>query len=200
MSVFDEAAKTWDLKPERVDTAKRIGEAIVSLLPVSRKWRVLDFGAGTGLLTLYLEPFVSEVVSLDNSKGMVEVLSEKIEKLGIKKVKPVLGSFEDINFEEPFDLIVSSMAVHHVKDLKPLFNWFSSNLKSKGFLAISDLEKEDGTFHSSNDGVYHFGFDREEIFKFMKLSRIEPVDYRVVKVFHRNNKEYPLFLAVGRKP
>jgi len=30
MGIFDEAAKTWDLKPERIDTAKRVGEAILS--------------------------------------------------------------------------------------------------------------------------------------------------------------------------
>ena len=199
MSLFDEAARTWDLKPHRVETAKRVGEAILSSVPVSEDWRVLDFGAGTGLLTLFISPYVKEIFALDSSKGMVEVLRGKVEKLKVKNVKPVLGSYGEVEFKEPFDLIVSSMSVHHVEDVGELFRWFSSVLKSGGYVAIADLLKEDGTFHSDNTGVFHFGFDREEFEGYMKSSGIELLSFKVVHSIEKNGRDYPIFLSVGRK-
>ncbi len=199
MGLFDEAARTWDLKLPRVETARKVGEVILSSVPVSKGWRVLDFGAGTGLLTFFLAPHVSEIVALDTSTGMIEVLREKVEKLGARNVKPLQGSYGDFKFEAPFDLIVSSMSVHHVKDVEGLFRWFSSNLKRGGYVAIADLLKEDGTFHSDNTGVYHFGFDREEFESYMVSAGIESVSFNIVHSIEKNGREYPIFLSVGQK-
>ena len=199
MSLFDEAAKSWDSKPHRVETARRVGEAILSSVPVSKEWRVLDFGAGTGLLTLFLAPHVSEIVALDNSKGMIDVLREKIDKLDANNVRPFLGSYSDFQFEFPFDLVVSSMSVHHVKDVEELFKWFSSILKTGGYVAVADLVKEDGTFHRDNTGVFHFGFEKTEFEDYMNSAGIEPVEFKVIHSIERNGREYPIFLSVGRK-
>ncbi len=199
MSLFDEAAKTWDLKPHRVETARKVGEAILSSVPVSKSWVALDFGAGTGLLTFYLSPYLSRIYALDNSKGMVEVLKEKVEKLRAENVEPVFGSYGEFYPEEPLDLIISSMSIHHVKKVDELFKWFSSILKEGGYVAVADLVKEDGTFHRDNTGVFHFGFDREEFDSYMTSAGIEPVEFKVVHSIERNGREYPIFLSVGRK-
>jgi len=199
MSLFDEAARTWDSKPHRVETARKVGEAILSTVPVSIDWKVLDFGAGTGLLTFFIAPHVSRVIALDNSKGMVEVLREKVGKLGADNVEPVLGSYSDFRPEEPLDLVVSSMSVHHVENVKELFDWFSSILKPGGYVAVADLVKEDGTFHRDNTGVFHFGFEREEFEGYMTSAGIEPVEFKVVHSIERNGREYPIFLSAGRK-
>ncbi len=199
MSLFDEAAKTWDLKPHRVETARKVGEAILSSVPVSKNWIALDFGAGTGLLTFYLSPYLSHIYALDNSRGMVEVLKEKVEKLKAENVEPVFGSYGEFYPEEPLDLIVSSMSIHHVEKVDELFKWFSSTLRRGGYVAVADLVKEDGTFHRDNRGVFHFGFEREEFEEYMASAGIEPVEFKVVHSIERNGREYPIFLSVGRK-
>lgn len=199
MNIFDRVAKEWDSKTHRVETARKIGEVIVSSAPVSKDWVVLDFGAGTGLLTFFLAPFVSKVYALDNSKGMFEVLKEKVEKLGASNVEPVLGSYDKVCLGEPVDLIVSSMSLHHVREIQKLFNWFSSVLNPEGFVAVADLVKEDGSFHSDNTGVYHFGFEREELERYMRSAGIEPLEFKVIFSIKKSGREYPVFLSIGRK-
>ena len=199
MGLFDEAAKTWDTKPHRVETAKKVGEAILSSVPLSKEWTVLDFGAGTGLLTFFLSPHVSRIYALDNSKGMIEVLKEKVEKLKAENVEPVLSSYGEVQFKEPLDLVVSSMSVHHVEDVGELFGWFSSVLRSGGYVAVADLVKEDGTFHKDNTGVFHYGFERKEFEEYMASAGIEPVSFKIIHAIERNGREYPIFLSVGRK-
>ncbi len=199
-NIFDEAARTWDEKPSRVENAQKVGEAILKFLPVSKEWRTLEIGAGTGLLTLYLQPHLCEIVAVDSSKGMVEVLREKVGKLGVKNVKPLLMDAERELPPGEFNLIVLHMTLHHVKDVPSLFERLRELLSSGGFLAIGDLLKEDGTFHRDNTGVYHFGFSKEELFGYFKEAGLEPYLFELVHSIERNGREYPIFLAVAKTP
>ncbi len=161
MSRFDQLALEWDKEQKRVENARKIGEAIVSSVPLSEDMNVMDFGAGTGLLTLYIQPYVKHIDAVDNSEGMLSVLKEKIEKAGIENITPVKKDLEKEDFgEEKYDLIVSSMTMHHIKNLENFLKKLYRVLKKGGYIAVADLEKEDGTFHSDNEGVYHFGFDK----------------------------------------
>lgn len=199
VSLFDEAAKSWDEKPSRVINARKVGSSLLNLLPVSKDWKVLEIGAGTGLLTFYIQPFVGKIYALDSSSGMLSVLKEKIEKYKVSNIYPLFLDAEKELPEGEFDLVVLHMTLHHVKDVPSLFNRISSRLKVGGFLAVGDLVKEDGSFHKSNKGVYHFGFSKEEIFRYFKDARLEPYVFRVVHSIERNGKDYPIFLACGRK-
>ncbi len=64
-SRFDPAAAEWDNNPGRVNLARAVGEGIERAIPLEPNWRVLDYGAGTGLLTLNLQPRVASLVALD---------------------------------------------------------------------------------------------------------------------------------------
>jgi ubiquinone/menaquinone biosynthesis C-methylase UbiE len=75
---FDEAATTWDEQPRRVTLARAVADEITRQIPLSRDIDVLDFGCGTGLLTLALPPFVRSVTGADTSAGMLEVLRRKV--------------------------------------------------------------------------------------------------------------------------
>ena len=66
---------------------------------------------------------------------------------------------------EKFDLIVCSMVLHHVPDTISLFRIWQEMLLPGGRLCLSDLDSEDGSFHGDNTGVFHFGFDREDLKK-----------------------------------
>jgi len=199
-SIFDEAAKNWDEKPSRVENAQKVGSAILKFLPVDKSWRALEIGAGTGLLTFYLQPHLGEIVAVDSSKGMVDVLKEKIEKFKVKNIKPFLRDAETELPDEKFNLIVLHMTLHHVKDVISLFKRLRERLLPGGFLAVGDLLKEDGTFHRDNTCVYHFGFSQEELFEYFRQAGLEPHLFEIVHSIERNGRNYPIFLGVAKTP
>jgi 2-polyprenyl-3-methyl-5-hydroxy-6-metoxy-1,4-benzoquinol methylase len=53
-----------------------------------------------------------------------------------------------------FDLIMSAMALHHVKDTSTLINSFYEHLKPGAKAALADLDKEDGSFHPKEVKTY----------------------------------------------
>jgi 2-polyprenyl-3-methyl-5-hydroxy-6-metoxy-1,4-benzoquinol methylase len=66
---FDEKAAEWDANPARVALARAVVDSIRAAVPLRPDVRVLDFGAGTGLVSLGLLPFVGEVTAMDASDG-----------------------------------------------------------------------------------------------------------------------------------
>jgi len=55
---FNKAAATWDEEPRRLKLAGEVADAIAKSIPLTPSMDVLDFGCGTGLLTLNLQPGV----------------------------------------------------------------------------------------------------------------------------------------------
>ena len=51
---FDRVAGEWDANPARVALARAVTEAIRASVPLRPDMAVMDFGAGTGLVTLGL--------------------------------------------------------------------------------------------------------------------------------------------------
>ncbi len=200
MSRFDQLAKQWDEKPLRVENARKIGQAILDNVPVDKTWTVMDFGAGTGLLTFYIQPYVKQIDAIDNSKGMLQVLTEKAKKAKATNINPVLKDLEKDDLgEDRYDLIISSMTLHHIKDIQQFFKKLYKTLKEDGYLAIADLEEEDGSFHSDNEGVYHFGFNKEKIKEHLEKAGFKEIKIFTVNTINKEGRDYPVFLAISKK-
>jgi ubiquinone/menaquinone biosynthesis C-methylase UbiE len=65
--------------------------------------------------------------------------------------------------EGSYDLVVSTMTLHHVREIPSLLKQFATVLKSGGHLCIADLDPDDGNFHDDKEGVFHSGFDRNSL-------------------------------------
>jgi len=155
---FDKEAIFWDEKPRRVELANNVCEYVNKF--ISSKTKILDFGCGTGLVSLNLCQKVDEIIGVDLSCEMVNIYNQKAKKLNCNAV----GLCEDVNnVNKKFDMIVSSMVFHHIEDIENMLNILSDKLVENGKLFIADLFQEDGSFHDKGNGdVFHFGFDKED--------------------------------------
>ncbi|MBX0310604.1 MAG: class I SAM-dependent methyltransferase, partial [Sulfurihydrogenibium sp.] len=176
MNRFDMAALTWDEKPARVNLAKNVAEKIKELVPLNQNMKVLDFGCGTGLLSFFLQPYVGEITGIDTSKGMIEVFDKKIKENQIKNMKCFNLDIHTDKLPEKYDLIVSSMVFHHIKDVSQILKILYGYLNEGGYIAIADLVKEDGSFHDDNEGVEHFGFEIQEM-----ENKLKEVGFKEIK-------------------
>ena len=158
---FLEKAKDYDTHKPRTENVENIAHGILKESFFSKEMSVMDFGSGTGLLLSEIAPYVKTITAVDISASMNEVLRSKKDtiKCELELIETDLTK-ETIN--KSFDAIVSSMTIHHIKNVLELFKKFYSLLNKNGFIAIADLDLEDGSFHTTDTGVFHFGFDREE--------------------------------------
>ncbi len=196
---FDQAAATWDLTDRRVLLAHAVAEAIAARVTLSKALNVLDFGCGTGLVTLQLASKVGSIAGADTSLGMLKILSEKAEnqRLFVKLVP--LDPSGTGGLDGPYDLIVSSMTLHHIADVPALFQRFLQHLNSGGQVALADLDEEDGTFHEGVTDVHHKGFPRERIQGWLEDAGFRQVQLETATVTSKGGKDFPVFLATGMK-
>jgi 2-polyprenyl-3-methyl-5-hydroxy-6-metoxy-1,4-benzoquinol methylase len=198
MSRFDAAAAEWDKGDIRQSIAFNTAEAILSNIPLDSEMDLLDFGAGTGLLTYRIAPSVRSVTAVDTSPKMLEVLQSK--STPEHRIKTVCGDITQVPLSETFDGIISSMAMHHVKDTEGFLKTLYDHLRPGGFIAVADLDKEDGSFHShGNDGVFHFGFDKEALKAMAEKCGYTDVRFKTALTIEKPNKSYPVFLLSAFK-
>jgi 2-polyprenyl-3-methyl-5-hydroxy-6-metoxy-1,4-benzoquinol methylase len=72
MSRFDDKAADWDT-PERIERTREAARIIREHVGLTASMRVIDIGAGTGLLGLELASDVASVLLAEPSEGMLEV-------------------------------------------------------------------------------------------------------------------------------
>lgn len=164
-SLFDLHARTWDDNPARTALARAVSAAMLRELGIGARDTVLDYGAGTGLVSLGLAAEAGRVVCADTSDGMLEVLRAKIAALESGRLVPVRWSAG-----EPWPealprpgVVTASMVLHHVQDVDEALAAFHALLPAGGRLAVADLDEEDGSFHGQDMHFWHKGFQREAL-------------------------------------
>ncbi len=198
MSHFNEVANEWDTT-EKVTMFNNIAQGALKELDLSEVKTVMDFGCGTGLFSLALleskpdQQF--ELTGIDTSEGMLAVMQNK--QLANVKTHTLNINLEESDLDQKFDLIVSSMAFHHLNDPEKVLIKLSKMLNPGGKIAIVDLETEDGSFHPDNAamGVKHYGFSRQDLNLWSVESNFKMFDFKIIHTIHKNDKDYPLFLG-----
>lgn len=201
-SRFDIEAATWDDNPMRVAMAQNVASAMLLAIPVKHDMTVIDFGCGTGLISLALQSSFSQITGIDTSQGMVDVLNNKIKTADINNIEVLCLDITQSTPDIKADVIVSSMALHHVEDVDSLLKTFTAMLNPGGYLALADLDTEPGTFHPDNTGIYHFGFNREWFIELLLLLGYKNVTTKIAYIIERPDSDgatrnYPIFLISG---
>ncbi len=203
-SRFDDIARSWDDDPKRV-MAQAIAEAMLEATQPAGSEHALEIGAGTGLVTALLAPHVGEVLAVDSSAGMLEILEARRAELQLGNVRTARYDLAQALPRGPFDLIFSSMTLHHVADVAGLFARLAWLLAPGGRVALADLDREDGSFHGTDaPGVAHLGFERATVRDWLVAAGLGEVVFRTAHVARRTgpehqSRDYPIFLVTARR-
>jgi ubiquinone/menaquinone biosynthesis C-methylase UbiE len=202
---FDKEAATWDEDPGRVKLAHDAARAIIGTVKPGPEMDVLDIGAGTGIVTLALRSHVRTITAVDSSQGMLDILDAKIRAQKPAHIRTRLVDLDRGDLSEgPFDLAVSSMSFHHIRDVRMLLDRLAGVLRPSGRIAIVDLDSDEGKFHDTHDGVFHHGFDRHMMLEYLEATGFCEVRDRTAAFVQKPGpsgemQTFSVFLMTGKK-
>lgn len=196
--LFAHKSKSWDMNSNRVQNAKGIAELIVNNIKLDTSMEIMDFGAGTGLLSYFVAPYVKKIVAVDNSPSMLLEFQNKCNDF-VCETEVIEKDLSIDILERKFDGIISSMTIHHLEDTYTLFSKLYTMLEDGGFIAIADLDREDGNFHSDNTGVFHYGFDRHLLAQEAQKAGFKDISFSLAHTISKPHADFTVFLLTAVK-
>lgn len=193
---FEGKAERYDVEAARVNNVTNIANLILKENNYAKSSKIMDFGSGTGLLLSEIAPHVNEITAVDISDSMNSVLKQKEVACQLNILKIDLTKE---NIDMKFDGIISSMTIHHIENIKALFEKFYVMLEPNGTIALSDLDLEDGSFHSEDTGIFHLGFDRTDFLSIAASVGFKDLKIQTASIIERPEKKFPVFLLTGNK-
>lgn len=196
---FDAQAAQWDDNPIRVQLSNAVWQFVESCNVFGENVSAMDYGCGTGLMSVRLAEKLKTVYAVDVSIGMIGRLCEKIDENKIANIRVVR---HDMTTDEPLkispEIIVSAMALHHIDNTADIIEKMVSQVAPGGNIILADLCSEDGSFHSDVE-VFHNGFEPSYIEGLLKDNDAEIVSSEVVHDLVKNEKAYPIFGICAKK-
>lgn len=201
---FNIEAANWDSE-KRIKRAKIIADEIIKSIPIEGHFRALEFGCGTGLVSFNLADKFEHITLIDTSEGMIDKLNQKIRHSDVKNMNALC---RDINagskLNEKYDVIYTSMALHHTQDINLTLETLYELLNSEGHLCIIELTPDDGSFHKEEKDFKGYNGFNQDFLKgllhklgFKNLS--SHIFYNDKKLIDGVGVDYSLFIMTGRK-
>ncbi len=138
----------WNNRVERWEEVaaspafERLAERVIEVAAPLPDDRVVDLGAGTGLLALRVAPAVASVVAVDSSDAMLERLAAHAERAQLHNVSVLAADLRTLPLpDESASLVVSNYAFHHLDDAGKELALSEARrvLKPGGRLVICDM-------------------------------------------------------------
>jgi len=201
---FKGRAKKWD-NDVMIKRSEVVAEKISELVGNQKESSVMEYGCATGLISFNLMDKFKKITLMDSEEEMINVVKEKIEVYGTTNVMPVNIDLEKETYsKEKFDIIYTSMTLHHILDTENIIKVFYNLLNENGILCIVELDKEDGSFHiNEKDFDGHNGFEHtcmENAFKKAGFSNIKSETFFSGKKTYQDKIiPYSMFYTIAHK-
>ena len=139
-SFFSTEAARWtalyEKKAEFRDRLELFTEGVKKVTPPPA--RVLDYGCGSGVISLALGRSGYEVLGLDGAEEMVSVARQNQQIQNVGNVRFELTSSPQINLNpNSFDIVICSSVIEYIENDTALVEQLVSVLKPGGYLFIS---------------------------------------------------------------
>lgn len=155
--------QAYDPGMQKLRNTKKEAEDFINYVGLTAEQVVLEFGAGTGDLSIEIARHCKMVYAVDISPVMLEIARNKANSHDINNIKYCHAGFLTYEHQgEPVDVIVSQLALHHLPDF-----W-----KHVALQRMNAMLKEGGKFFL-RDTVYSFEVECYESFFDNWLSGIE---------------------------
>lgn len=202
--------------------------AMVDLLPDLQGKKVLDAGCAAGWYARYMADQDADVTAIDLSPSMIAATKRRA---GNAKVHAFVHDLTDPlpMDDRSFDLIISSLTLHYIKDWAPIFQEFHRSLKPGGTLLFSThhpfmdyMNHEVDSYYACHEVQDEWTVDGEKIpmtfyrrpleeiissvtdhFHFIKLSEPKPtLEFKKVhpEGFHKVSTKPNFMILKAEKP
>ena len=186
---FNHKAESFD-SPKNIFIADLICQEVEKQIVDFSDKRILDFGGGTGLVTLPLAAQSKSVTLVDISDKMLDQARLKVEKQAIDNVYLLQQDLLTKPLNQLFDIIVVSRVLHHMPNIEKTLAMFRNHLVEDGQLFIADFVKTD---------VNHHGFHLDDLEGKLSQSGFSSVKSQIIysaeELFLGNYAELFLTLA-----
>ncbi|ATB26595.1 ArsR/SmtB family transcription factor [Melittangium boletus] len=145
--------------------------ALASLLP---PLDLVDFGCGTGVLTVELARWARHVTAIDRSATALHKARVEAERLGLHNITFLEANLEALPLKSgAYDLVVLSQSLHHVESCERVLTEGARLLKPGGRMVVLELLPHDEQWVRSSLGHRHLGFEPEALRDAMRAAGLE---------------------------
>ena len=167
--------------------------ALSALLP---PLDVVDFGCGTGVLSVELALWAKKVTAIDRSASALAQAKERAEREGVRNITFLEADLHALPLPSASkDLVVISQSLHHVAEHEQVLAEAARLLKPAGRLVVLELLPHDEQWVKSRLGHLHLGFEPASIEAVMKAVGIKQC--RLTAAPRDSQSPFKAFLLTG---
>lgn len=195
-SIFDDMAKRYDSE-KQIELAKIMTAEVRKKLQNAKSKKLIDYGSGTGLVSLALTDLVESALLIDSSEQMQEVVKAKIAHQGLKNVQALHTDFTKEFPTVKADIVLMSLVLLHIPETKTILQNLYDLLNEDGQLIIVDFDENEEVSHP----LIHSGFSHEALKQVLAEVGFKSTE---IKTFHHGknifaNKDASMFIASSVK-
>ncbi|NMC59337.1 MAG: methyltransferase domain-containing protein [Candidatus Methanofastidiosa archaeon] len=133
-----EEIRIYDERMGTLRNVKKEIEETIKIIDLDKDDIILEIGCGTGEFCIEVAKKCKKVIAIDVSKNMLDYAKNKALNRGVNNISFINAGFISYShIEEPVDIVVSSIALHHLPDF-----WKLVALKN-----INSILKPNGKFY-----------------------------------------------------